>query len=166
MAHFREGSLVSYVGRGDDGRVLGERGKILSITGRCAHVKWGDDTLTLVALEDDILPLASVTGAERVPLRDDLADSLAVGPMPVIGLRQVFDTEGSMGVLNELSTTGQLDSFSNIADDVRAYAEKRIRQEPVFVQAATQFDDDETEGLVTLATHLLLHDAFDQEDAE
>lgn len=164
MTTYREGARVSYVGDGSDGRVLGERGQILSITGRCGHVKWADTSITLVAL-DDVLPVASTTGAVRAapaPVRDDLDDSLDVGPVPHLGMRGVYETEGGVGVLNALASSGQLSSFGAIAEEARTFVEQQIRQDPSFCQVTAQLDPDEADELIALASHVLIRDAFGQ----
>lgn len=164
--NLREGSRVSYVGDGDDGRALGERGQILAITGRSGHVKWADSTITLVDLED-VAPLSSITGAARaVTATDDLADSLDVGPIQAIGMRGLFETVGCNGVLSELTATGQLTGFPTIAEEARLYAEGRVRQDPDLSRVIAQLDPEEGDELISVATLVLLRTAFGVPDVD
>jgi hypothetical protein len=158
--NLREGSRVSYVGDGSDGRSLGERGQILAINGRSGHVKWADSSITLVDLEFDVAPLASTTGAVRAPARDELDDSLDVGPIHAVGMAGVYEREGGAGVLNALAGTGQLSSFASIAEEARFFVEQRVRQDPDFCRVTAQLDPDEADELISLASHVLLRDAF------
>jgi hypothetical protein len=155
----REGARISYVGNGNDGRVLGERGRLLARDHRSGHVKWADNSITMVDLED-IAAVASTYGAARAQPRDELDDSLAVGPIQAVGLRQVLDTEGQAGVLNALAAAGQLGGLVGIAEESLSFTAQRIRQEPAFREAVAQLDDDEVDALIQLAAQVLLRDAL------
>lgn len=161
--NLREGSHVSYVGDGRNGRALGERGQILAITGRSGHVKWIDRSITLEELGNLAL-LRSGFGAARVAVAiepdDELADSLEVGPIQVAGMRGVYEAEGGEGVLSALASTGQLSGFTSIAEEARLFAEARVRQDPDLARVAAQLDPEEADELVSLATATLLRDAF------
>lgn len=162
--NLREGSHVSCVGDGRNGRALGERGQILAITGRSAHVKWADRSITLEDL-DDLALLRSGFGAARataavVEPDDDLADSLDVGPIQAAGMRGVYEAEGGFGVLSALASTGQLSGFASIAEETRLFAEARVRQDPDLARVAAQLDPEEADELVSLATASLLRDVF------
>jgi hypothetical protein len=159
VAHLHEGSRVSYIGDGHDGRALGEHGRLLAITGRSGHVKWEDRTITLVDLVD-VAPLSSTAAAARPPADDDLADSLDVGPVQAFGVRGVYETEGTPGVLNVLASTGQLTGFASIAEDTRLFAEGQVRQDPELSRVAAQLDPEEADELISTATAVLLRDAF------
>jgi hypothetical protein len=151
----REGSKVSYIGDGRDGRTLGERGTLLVISGAVGHVQWLDGTLT-PHYTDDLAPLGRIARIEH----DELADSLDVGPVVHVGVRAVYESEGSAGVLNQLSATGALTGFAEIAEEARTLVASRIRSDPGFRAVVAQLDDDEGEDLVALASHVLLRDAF------
>lgn len=158
MAYFfREGSNVSYVGSGESGRDLGERGRILAINGRCGHVKWADHSITLEDL-NDLGMVATAVEINTAP-RDELDDSLEVGSMPVVGVRGLFDTEGSHGVLSALASVGQLSGFAVIAEEARAFVERQVREDPAFRSATAVFDPEESDELISVATSLLLRDA-------
>lgn len=157
----REGARISYVGNGHDGRVLGERGRLLARDHRSGHVRWADSSITLIDL-DDIAPVASTFGAARAPDRDELEDSLAVGPIQAVGLRQVLDTEGHAGVLNAMAAAGQLGGLAGIAEDSLSFTAQRIRQEPAFREAVAQLDDDEVDALIQFVAQVLLRDAVQE----
>lgn len=157
-----EGSRVSYIGDGRDGRVLGEHGTLLVRSGSKGTVRWEDSSISDAYLDD----LAPVTRG-RVAVRDDslgLDDSLEVGSIQAIGVRGLFDREGSVGVLNAMATHGSLSGFSEIAQDALAYVAQRIRSEPAFREVVAQLDDDESEELFTTASQALLRDAFGEPD--
>lgn len=163
----REGQSVSYVGDGRDGRTLGERGRLLYVSGRSGHVKWADETITLVDL-DDVASVRSTAGAARaaVVAPDELADSLEVGLPAHTGLHGVFEAEGSSGVLNALASAGQLTSFAAIAEGARTYTEAQVRADPTFRGATAGLDQDEVDELVAMAALVLLRDSFGSVDAE
>lgn len=153
-----EGQRVSYIGDGSDGRTLGDVGRLLAKAGSIGHVQWGDRTVTPHLL-DDLAP----SGARVAQVRDGLEDSLDVGPVAHTGMRAVWEAEGSAGVLNQLSVTGALTSFAEIAEEVRTLVASRIRQDPGVRAVTAQLDDDEGEELVALASLVLLRDAVADE---
>lgn len=158
--HLPDGSPVSYVGSGHDGRTLGERGQLLTTSGRIGHVKWAaDDAITAHDVED-LAPTSARRAARTAVVHDDLADSLDVGPLVATGVRQTLDTEGPAGVLNALSATGSLSDFSEIAEEAVAFVEQRVRASASFQQVARQIDDDEFDEVTSLAARVLLRDAF------
>lgn len=163
----REGQAVSYIGDGRDGRVLGERGRVLAVNGRSGHVKWDDHTITLVAdLESDLAPLRSTTAAARVSVPDELDDSLEVGLPVHTGLRSVLAVEGSTAALNVLAASGQLTSFAAIADSARLHTEAQVRADQSFRRALAGLDEDEVDELVSTAALVLLRDSFGVLDAQ
>ncbi len=160
--HLSDGAAISYIGDGHDGRRFGERGQLLTTSGRVAHVKWSDHSITPHDVED--LAPVSLRGAARAPVvRDDLDDSLDVGPLVATGMRAVLDTEGSTGVLNAMASAGSLGEFPAIAEELVGLAEQRIRTSASFREVAAQLDDDEFDELSRLAAHVLLRDAFSGE---
>lgn len=158
-----DGATVSYVGDGHDGRVLGERGQLLTTSGRVAHVKWADGAITPHDVED-VAPTSSARGAARLAVRDELEDSLDVGPVAHVGVRLAYEVEGEVGVLNVLASAGQLGAFQAIAEEVQTFTEQRIRQSGALREATSQLDEDEADGVARLAALVLLRDAFGQVD--
>jgi hypothetical protein len=162
VSGLREGSKVSYIGDGHDGRQLGDHGRLLVRSGRQGHVKWASGEITPHDLED----LAPAPGAhqQRVAAVDPLADSLEVGLPQVVSVRATYEIEGAAGVLNALATTGSLGGFSEIANEVMSLVATRVRSDPGIAPVLAQLDDDEAAELVTTATHALLRDAFGDAD--
>ena len=159
--NFYEGQAVSYVGDGQPGLTLGDHGRLLAFASKSAgHVQWLDGhrrgQVTVHELGTEVLPSSKKFEATR----DGLEDSLEVGPVPHTSARQVYDTEGSLGVLSMLASSGYLANFEAIADDAHAYVQKRIRNEASVREILAQLDDDEASEFVALASRVLLHDAF------
>lgn len=154
-----DGAQVSYVGDGHDGRALGERGQLLTTAGRIAHVKWGDGAITPHDVED-IAPTRAAHGAARAVVRDELDDSLDVGPVAHVGIRATYEVDGEVGVLNALAGSGQLGAFQMIAEEVASFTEQRIRQSGALHAVAGQLDEDEVDSMTRLAALVLLRDAF------
>jgi hypothetical protein len=164
---FREGMVVSFIGDGHDELTLGNHGKILAFASDTAgHVQWLDGPLrgsvTLHDLAADFAPSSQKFEASR----DGLEDSLEVGPVAHTSARSVYDMEGSLGVLSMLASAGYLANFESIADEAQTFVQQRIRQESSLREALSQLDDDEGEELVSLASRVLLHDAFGNADDE
>lgn len=163
MSFLREGCRVSYVGDGSDGRALGDRGRLLVRSGGKGHVNWDDGQVTM----HDLDFLAASSGQTRqaaVAPPDGLEDSLEVGPITMVGVRGVYDTEGGVGVLNAMATTGVLAAFPEIAAQAQHFVAGRIREDPSFHAVVAQLDDDEAEELVALASQVLLRDAWGDAD--
>jgi hypothetical protein len=158
----REGSRVCYVGDGSDGRALGDRGRLLLRSGSSGHVRWDDGTIAPHYLAD-LEALAWSRQAAAVAA-DGLEDSLEVGPIQTVAVREAYEAEGSAGVLNQLSTTGALGGFAEIAQEARELVVARLRQDPTLGQATAALDDDEREDLILTATYALLRDAFSGEN--
>lgn len=159
--NFYEGQAVSYVGDGQQGLSLGDHGRLLAFASSSAgHVQWLDGQrrgqVTMHEFGTEILPASKKFEATK----DGLEDSLEVGPVPHTSARHVYDTEGSLGVLSMLASTGCTANFEAIADDVHAYVQGRIRQEAAVREVLAQLDDDEASELISLASRILLHDAF------
>lgn len=156
-----DGSPVAYIGAGED---FGNHGHLLTSLGHGAHVKWASGPkrgrVTLVDT-DDLVPGRHKAAVER----SELDDSLEVGlPLHATGMRAVQDTEGTVGVLNLLATSGHLGDLQDVADDALATVVARLRQHDGLRAAVAQLDDEEGEELVQLTAQTLLRDAFGAED--
>jgi hypothetical protein len=158
-----DGAPVSYVGDGHDGRAIGERGQLLTTSGRVAHVKWADGAITPHDVED-VAPARASHGAARALVRDELEDSLDVGPVMHTGIRATYEVDGEAGVLNALASAGQLGGLQGIAEEVVTFTEQRIRQTGALHAVAGQLDEDEIDSVTRLAALVLLRDAFEQVD--
>jgi hypothetical protein len=159
--NLHEGSRVSYVGDGSDGRTLGEHGRLLTLSHSHANVQWDDGKVTPHYI--DFLAPLSWSQPRTAALSDGLEDSLDVGTLHTKGVLSAFDAEGSAGALNHLSTTGALSAFGEIAEEARIFVASRLRQDPAFREAIAQLDDEEREDIIGLASHVLLRDSFSDE---
>lgn len=158
MLDLPEGSSVTYVGDGHDGRTLSDRGQLLAKAGQLGHVKWDDGAITPHYL-DDLAP-APGTRHRAIAERDEFADSLEVGTLALTGMRRVLDEEGEAGVLTVLADAGHLASFPGIAEEVFGYAQQCIRRDASMSSVIAQLDDDEADGVIRMAAHALLRDCF------
>lgn len=154
----RDGQRVQYIGPDTDGLVPGEQGKVLSAQGHTVHVKWATGSYGTV-YADDLLPLSHSMSVEAT-----LDDSLEVGGFEVIAARDVYEEDGPEGLLNRMASTGRLAVFDQIAQDVLASIEGRLRQDPVFMSVVGSLDDDEADTTIRLAAVALVRDAFVSED--
>lgn len=155
-----DGAHVSCIAQGED---FGQHGQLLTTMGRAGHVKWatGPKTGRVTMVEtDDLIPHRS----SRIAARDELDDSLDVGTIAVTGVREVQDTEGTVGVLNMLASTGRLDGLTEIAQDALDTVIARMRQHPGMREVCAQLDEDEGEELVQLTSQALLRDVFGDAD--
>lgn len=167
----REGQAVSYIGDGTRGVPLGAHGRLLAYaTVRSAHVQWLDGPLrgqvTVHDVDEELAPAPQRFQAALQ--RDGLEDSLEVGPISATGTRHTFDVEGPAGVLTMMASAGRLSNFDTIADDVLLHTEGLIRQEASVREVLADLDDAEGDELVSLASRVLLRDAFgavEDEDA-
>lgn len=156
-----DGSRVSYIGEGE---LFGAHGQLLASMGRGGHVKWASGpksgSVTLVDT-DDLVPLRN----QHVAVAGDgLEDSLEVNTLTVTGVRAIQDTEGTVGVMNMLAVSGQLDGLQDIADDALTTVIGRLCHHEVLRSVVAQLSDDEGEALVQTVAHALLRDAFGDHD--
>lgn len=165
--NFYEGQAVSYVGDGQQGLPLGAHGRLLAFANKTAgHVQWLDGPLrgqvTVHELGAEVLP----SNKKFATVQDGLEDSLEVGFIQHTSARAVYDTEGSVGVLSLLASSGHLANFEAIADEAQAFVQGRIRAEASVRDVLAQLEEEEASELVALASRVLLQDAFgpDMED--
>lgn len=150
----REGQRVAYCGDGDHGLQVGDRGKVLSAAGNHSHVMWttgarsGEVTLT------DNLGLVTSTHAAQT------YDDLDAGSLVTIAVRDVYDNEGGVGLLNALNEEGHLATFAPIAEDAVSMVAGRIRQDPSIQEVLAHLDPDEGDEFVVFAASILLRDSF------
>jgi hypothetical protein len=154
-----DGQPVTYVGVdpqriGDRGRVLqGEQGgaHVLWQTGaRLNNIEWTDD--------EDLAPFGKVAHV------DGLDDSLEYGIVSTSAVRQAMEDGGEVAVLNFMAEHGHLAGFQAIAEEALQFIAARIRAEEAVRSVTAQLDEDEAAALVSLAAHVLVRDAFSDED--
>lgn len=158
MAAPRDGARVSYIGLTDErGLALGDHGQVLAAGPMYSHVKMATGMCqgSIVQVYND--DLASLG---REALRDDLDDSLEVGGLVTMAARDVFETEGEVGVINRLAAEGHLAAFQAIAEDALTLVTTRVRNDPSIRAVTAQLDEEEGEAVVRLASQVLLRDAF------
>ena len=168
MAFLREGFTVTYIGEEADGVSLGDKGRLLAFASdSAAHVQWltgvrlGQVTLT------DVEDIDNASQKYAVVHHDDLADSLEVGPIEVVGARAVYDSAGPEGTLIHLASQGQLGGLAQIADEVLSFTCAKIRSKPLFMTALAGLDPEEQEEIVHMAACTTLRDVFGEvEDGE
>lgn len=149
-----EGSRVLYVG--DDGAVpVGSAGLVLTSSGNSNHVRWANGSFGLHADSELTAALGATTAA-----RSELDDSLEVGGLHVMGVRAVMESGGPAALLNQLAESGGLGSFTAIAEEAYGVIRSRVRQDPVLRSVASQLDEEDAESLYSLASTVLLRDAF------
>ena len=168
MAFLREGFTITYIGSQDaDGVTLGDKGRLLAFASNSsAHVQWltglrlGQVTLT------DIEDIDNASRKYATVHHDELADSLEVGPLQMVGARSVYDTAGPEGTLVHMASQGQLGGLARIADDVLGWVCAKIRRESTFMSAIAGLDPDEQEEIIQMAACTTLRDVFGEvEDA-
>lgn len=153
----RDGQQVTYVGDGGDGLHLGDRGQVLAVVGSGSHVLWRTGVLhgqvTLVENEDIVREGRAQTVEAAVA---DALDS----PLVTVAVRETYDESGEAGLLNALNEAGHLAAFTQIAEEAAGFIASRIRRDPAFRAVLAHLDGDEGDRLVTLASTVLLRDAF------
>lgn len=162
MTLFREGQAISFIGdeQAHPPVPLGAHGRLLAFASHThGHVQWIDGPrcgqVDVVGL-DDVAPAPKRYQASR----DGLEDSLEVGPISATGARDVFDVEGPAGLLTMMASSGRLSGFDSLADDVLTHTEGLIRQEASVRDVLAELDDQDGDELVSLASRVLLRDAF------
>jgi hypothetical protein len=153
-----EGQGVIYVGLAGDGLQPGDKGRCLLRDDRAAHVLWST---------------GSMSGQESLVYADDLAqearqqraaslveDSLEFADLQTFAVREVYETQGEAGVINQMAQLGHLTAFSDIAEEAIALVATLIRQDPSFREVTASLDDEEGESVIRLASACLIRDAF------
>lgn len=146
---FYEGAEVEWVGGGG----IKAEGHIVSLGSTHAHVKWasGPDALDITFV--DLYDLEPVT-----------AKKVEEDPMHMVAVRRAFDREAVTGVLNFLASNNYLDTWQDIAKDVLAYVESRIRTDASMDLVEEQLSVPEREQVVKAGALALLRDAFSESE--
>jgi len=128
-------------------------GHIVSLGSTAAHVKWQTGPSVDQITFTDLFDIEPVTASK---VDDD--------PMHLVAVRRAYDHDQEVGVLNFLATNDYLGSWSNIARDVLAYAEDRIRADASMELVDEQLTVPEREAVVKASAMALLRDAFGIEE--
>jgi len=146
-----EGEQVAYIGEGSDLNV-DDRGRVVQASGDGSHVQWSTGPskgqITLEA-NNDLVSMRTRGG-------DDTLD----GPLVTIAVRDVYDREGTTGLLNALNRDGHLAFFEPLAVEAVEMIRDNIRTDASFRPILSQLSAVEAQDLIALATSILLRDAF------
>lgn len=154
----REGQRVAFVGDPGDGLQVGDRGKVLSCSEASAHVLWTSGAKAGEVLLVGTLDLVANQQAART------YDDLDSGSLVTIAVRDVYDGQGHVGLLNALNDEGHLATFASIAEEAMQTVAARIRQDPSIQEVLARLDPEEGAEFVSFTASILLRDAFGQED--
>ena len=155
---------MSYLGNPAEGLARGEQGRVISANGDSSHVMWSTGTRvnTVDLIEDVDLMVTAKARANTVVAH--LADSLEVGPLVTLAVRETMDESGEAGLLNALNDSGHLGGLAQIAEDALEFVAARLRTDEAFCEVLAQLDQGERSSLVSLASSVLLRDAFSGQD--
>lgn len=154
MSTPREGQRVAFCGDPLDGLQVGDRGKVLSSAEAGSHVLWSTGSRTgEVTLVENFDLVASAHAPRSY-------DGLDAGSLVTIAVRDVYDGQGHVGLLNALNEEGHLATFAPIAEEAMHMVSQRIRQDPSIREVLAHLDSDEGADFVSLAASVLLRDAF------
>lgn len=159
MSKPRDGEKVSYVGDPTkEGLRIGDEGQALSVTEACSHVMWATGARTgqvdLVDNED----LVSRGGGRVAGSVFD--DSVSHAGLVTVAVRETYDTDGGVGLLNALNEAGHLASLEAVADEALAFVCAQVRSDPAFSSVLGQLDESEAADFVSLTATSVLRDAF------
>lgn len=163
----RDGQQVSYVGPTGPGfPAVGDQGKVLSSSGNSGHVQWATGARRRqvdLVIADDVVEVRRERQANRVEAA--FADSLEVGEQDEpLQVRAVLEESGEVGLLNALAASGHLAGLQQIAEEALEFVAARVRQDPHLATVLGHLDQGEGDSLVSLASSVLLRDAFTPED--
>jgi len=155
MTHIREGARVSYVGESPT-LAIGDEGRVVAASGHASHVRWisGARTGSIDLVGNDDLVVATRTGT----LADVVDDSLSSVALVHIAVRDTYDLEGPLGLLNAFSEDGHLASLSELAEDALESVSSRLRNDPTMAEVLARLDPEEQDAFVTLTANVLLRD--------
>lgn len=168
-----EGSRVSYAGD-DPLQDVGSQGRVVSLSGTCAHVQWYSGPKTSMIELEDLNDLVEFRGSQSAAAQAQIeaqafadnafADTLDMVSLPSMAVRAVYDDEGEDGLLVALSEAGRLAVLAEYAEEAVGLVATRIRQDPEFAAVLAQLDPDEANGMVFRVASLVLADRISGED--
>lgn len=161
----REGDVVSWVGTGaPGGPAVGDVGRVASSSGNSGHVLWTTGSrsgrVDLVA-EWDVVPAPTVPKTGH-SVTASLTDSLSMDGVHT-AVRDTFEESGPAGLLSAMHALGDLACFATIAEEALILVATRLREDPQFAHTLAALDDPDADSLVSLASSVLLRDAFTEE---
>ena len=162
-----EGAVVSWVGSAHPGGVaVGDTGVVVSSSGACGHVQWstGARVGQMDLIEEwDVVPVPTTTRVHTVS--SSLSDSLGVDTVHTAA-RETFEDGGAAALLSVMHREGSLSCFAEIAEEALGFVATRLRNDAAFVHVLSALDESDAAAMVTLASSVLLRDAFTPMDPE
>lgn len=151
-----DGQRVSFVGTPAHGGVqIGDTGQVLSRAGESAHVMWHTGSKRGEVTFEDIEDLVG-QGHTAAAVEEATTDE----GLSTIAVRDVYDANGDVGVLNAMADAGHLATMQPYAEEALTLVEGRLRTDPSFKAVTAQLEPDEADRLVSLAAAVLMRDAF------
>lgn len=152
MSFLAEGTKVSYVGDEDEGLSVGDTGKVISAAGSGSHVLWSTGARTGdITLEHNMHLVAN---------GKSFSYNSFEGQLVSIAVKDVFESRGSVGLINVLNEEGHFATFAPIAEEAVRHVAAQIREDPSIKEVISQLEPDEGAEFVSLAASVLLRDAF------
>lgn len=166
----REGSVVSYIGPdGVGGLASGDQGRVLATdyASGAHHVMWstGARRRQVDAIYENCLADADELRTASRSM-DGLDDSLDVGSLVTFSARRTFDVGGPDAILNQMSESGHLASFTGYAEEAITLVSSRIRHDPSFLAVTAELDEDEAEDVFRTVSACLIRQAFTESDEQ
>jgi len=147
-----EGEQVAYIGEPNGSLDVDDRGRVVQAAGTGSHVHWtSGPSKGQITLE---------TNLDLVSMRTRGDDDALDGPLVTIAVRDVYEREGTTGLLNALNHDGHLAFFEPLAVEAVEMIRDNIRTDASFRPILSQLSATEAQELVVLATSTLLRDAF------
>jgi hypothetical protein len=147
-----EGEQVAYIGEPTGSLDVDNRGRVVQAAGTGSHVQWTTGpSKGQITLE---------TNLDLVSIRSRGDDDALDGPLVTIAVRDVYEREGTTGLLNALNHDGHLAFFEPLAVEAVEMIRDNIRTDASFRPILAQLSSVEAQELVALATSTLLRDAF------
>lgn len=148
-----DGQRVAYVGEGEDGLSVDDRGKVLSCGTTGSHVKWltgaraGQITLT--------------ANMDIVPVSGRMAyDDLESGSLVTFAVKDTYEWGGKVALLNALTDEGHCATFESIAEEAIQLVATRLREDPSIKEVLSSLDEDDGSEFVSFTAVAILRDAF------
>jgi hypothetical protein len=147
-----EGEQVAYIGEPNGSLEVDDRGRVVQASGTGSHVQWTSGPAKgQITLESN---------HDLVSMRTRSDDDALDGPLVTIAVRDVYEREGTTGLLNALNHDGHLAFFEPLAVEAVEMIRDNIRTDASFRPILSQLSASEAQELVVLATSTLLRDAF------
>ena len=97
---------------------------------------------------------------DLVSIRSRGGDESLDGPLVTFAVRDIYEREGTTGLLNALNRDGHLAFFEPLAVEAVEMIRDNIRTDASFRPILSQLSATEAQELIALATSTLLRDAF------